>query len=149
MESCIRGVRQAVGDSGQQQRIIQTRYGQGYSLVAEVRCMPTRREPSPVETLPPESWRTPQTNIVPMVGEYKLVTVLCCGLARSDNAPLSLDLQHRRIQRLFDLAAYSIRRYDGYLQPMTGTSLGIVFGYPATQEDHAQRAILAALTLRQ
>ena len=62
---------------------------------------------------------------------------------------MSLDVQHRRMHRLYDLAQHGIRRYDGYLQPLTGTSLRLIFGYPTTQEDHARRAVLAALALCQ
>jgi TolB-like protein/DNA-binding winged helix-turn-helix (wHTH) protein len=42
LEGVIRAVRQAVGDSGQAQGIIQTLYGYGYRFVAEVEERPTR-----------------------------------------------------------------------------------------------------------
>ena len=36
LSSCIRAVRQAVGDTGQAQRVIQTRHGRGFRFVAEI-----------------------------------------------------------------------------------------------------------------
>ena len=150
IESCIRAVRRAVGDSGHEQRIIQTRYGQGYSVTVAVRRLPERHEPHNREMLQPVELGTPQDRVADhaaSAGERKVVTILCCGLAPSDSAPLSLDMQHRRIQHLYNLAQHGIRQYDGYMQPITGASLSIIFGYPVAQEDHAQRAVLAALAL--
>src|SRR6059036_1092503 len=43
LESTIKAVRQAIGDSGRDQRLLQTVYGQGYRLVAAV----TTEEPTP------------------------------------------------------------------------------------------------------
>ena len=37
LESCIKQVRQAVGDSGRRQHVIQTVHGHGYRFIAEVR----------------------------------------------------------------------------------------------------------------
>jgi class 3 adenylate cyclase/DNA-binding winged helix-turn-helix (wHTH) protein/predicted ATPase len=44
LESTIRAVRQAVGDSGKEQRIIQTLYGHGYRFVASVTMPAATRE---------------------------------------------------------------------------------------------------------
>jgi len=40
LESTIKAVRQAIGDSGREQRLIQTVYGQGYRLIAPVEERP-------------------------------------------------------------------------------------------------------------
>ena len=53
LESCLRTVRTSVGDSGQQQSIIQTRRGHGYRFVADVTVEMSRsgteeRAPSPL-----------------------------------------------------------------------------------------------------
>src|SRR5262249_4495652 len=63
LESCLRAVRGAVGDSGQAQRIIQTQRGYGYRFVADVALLPeeTATPPRPPDaaplprTLPPVS----------------------------------------------------------------------------------------------
>jgi DNA-binding winged helix-turn-helix (wHTH) protein len=36
LESAIRGVRRAIGDSGRAQQLIQTRHGHGYRFIADV-----------------------------------------------------------------------------------------------------------------
>ena len=38
LNSCIRAARQAVGDTGQAQRVIHTRHGRGFRFVARSRC---------------------------------------------------------------------------------------------------------------
>ena len=156
VESCIRAVRRAIGDSGHEQRIIQTRYGQGYSLVVAVRGLSEPQTPEINERAlhaDRGALKDGVDTIASTVGEHKVVTILCCGLCDDpsppDGVPLSLEVQHRRMQRLYDLAQHGIRRYDGYLQPLTGASLRLIFGYPTTQEDHARRAVLAALALCQ
>src|SRR5215468_3766635 len=40
IENCLKAIRQAIGDNGQAQRLIETRYGQGYRFVAEVMVSP-------------------------------------------------------------------------------------------------------------
>src|SRR5215471_8995827 len=40
IENCLKAIRQAIGDNGQAQRLIETRYGQGYRFVAEVMASP-------------------------------------------------------------------------------------------------------------
>src|SRR4029450_9625637 len=52
LESCLRGVRLTVGDSGQAQRIIQTQRGYGYRFVADVAPLPDDPSTPP---LPPEA----------------------------------------------------------------------------------------------
>jgi hypothetical protein len=41
-----------------------------------------------------------------------------------------------------------VQRYEGTLQPVLGAHVLAVFGAPVAQEDHAQRAVLAALDLQ-
>src|SRR5262245_56178639 len=52
LESCLRGVRLTVGDSGRAQRIIQTQRGYGYRFVADVALLPDDPSTPP---LPPEA----------------------------------------------------------------------------------------------
>ena len=53
LESCLRTVRTSVGDSGQQQHIIQTRRGHGYRFVADVTVEPSRSGPEERASSPP------------------------------------------------------------------------------------------------
>jgi DNA-binding winged helix-turn-helix (wHTH) protein len=85
------------------------------------------------------------------VGERKLVTVLCCALSPMPGLRelVNLDTLHQRVHALYDLAQQEAQRYGGTIQPVVGERVLIVFGLPAAQEDHAQRAVLAALGLQQ
>jgi class 3 adenylate cyclase/DNA-binding winged helix-turn-helix (wHTH) protein/tetratricopeptide (TPR) repeat protein len=84
------------------------------------------------------------------LGERKLVTVLCAapvtrlvGEAQSD-----ADTWYRQLSRLYTLAQPVVQRYAGMLQPVLGDHIVAVFGVPVAQEDHAERAVLAALALQ-
>src|SRR5262249_56755479 len=59
LESCLRAVRLAVGDSGQAQRLIQTQRGYGYRFVAELAILPDETSPPP---LPPDAAPLPRTS---------------------------------------------------------------------------------------
>jgi class 3 adenylate cyclase/tetratricopeptide (TPR) repeat protein len=85
------------------------------------------------------------------MGERKLVTVLCCTVA---NAPalveaLGLDAAHSLMQAIYSLALDEMQRYDGTIQHVTSNDFVVLFGAPVAQEDHARRAVLAALGLQQ
>ena len=84
-------------------------------------------------------------------GERKLVTVLCGVLASDGVAALDreLDALLPLMQAVHALVRPEVERYEGTLQPMMGTSFLALFGAPVTQEDHARRAVLAALGVQQ
>ncbi len=84
-------------------------------------------------------------------GERKLVTVLCCALHPTPGlrAQGNLDTLHQQLHVLYDLVEHEARRYGGTVQPVVGERVLVVFGLPVAQEDHAQRAVLAALDLQQ
>src|SRR4249920_1346780 len=55
IENCLKAIRHAIGDTGQAQRLIETRYGQGYRFVAAVTLSPdgeAHRASETVVTLP-------------------------------------------------------------------------------------------------
>src|SRR5207247_2016140 len=49
----------------------------------------------------------------------------------------------------FTVAEDVIQRYDGTITQVTGDGFLAMFGAPVAQEDHARRAVLAALELQQ
>lgn len=84
------------------------------------------------------------------VGERKLVTVLCGIL---DHVPcwgekLGLDAMHSLLQTVYELTLAEIKRYTKTIQSITGEGFLALFGAPVAQEDHARRAVLAALGLQ-
>ncbi len=169
LASTIRAVRQAIGDSRREQRLIQTVYGYGYRCMAAVeeQAVP-RLEPTPrpavvtaagADGLPPldaSSEGSPPQAGSPLVLapgspalERKWVTVLCAALAATPagSAPPDPDASYRQLRDLYTCVRVVIQRYGGTMQPVVGDAVLAVFGAPVAQEDHAQRAVLAALAL--
>jgi predicted ATPase/DNA-binding winged helix-turn-helix (wHTH) protein/class 3 adenylate cyclase len=187
LESTIKAVRQAIGDSGRQQRLIQTVYGHGYRFIAAVQEQADLPPPSaaeagasshdaglaPVQDLQPlvrlspiqgvtgyakagatphvtaDERPAPRDTSIP-AGEWKQVTVLCCGLveAQMESGPEEPERRHDQMHMLYTLARDAVQRYGGTLRPVAGEYLLAVFGAPLAQEDHAQHAVLAALELQ-
>jgi DNA-binding winged helix-turn-helix (wHTH) protein len=150
LESTLREVRRVIGDSGRAQQMIQTQYGFGYRFVAPVTVRPdgmSEREAQPAPA--PARLDTDPTRLSP--GERKLVTLLCCGLGDVPQAdmPQELDTLHARMREVSGLAQQEVHRYGGTMQAVTGAHLLAIFGAPVAQEDHAVRAVLAALGLHQ
>ena len=84
-------------------------------------------------------------------GEYKPISVLCGGLRNAAvlAAGLGPEGLYRVVQTVVVLAHEVIRAYGGTLTQQAPEGLTAVFGVPVAQEDHARRAVLAALDLRQ
>jgi DNA-binding winged helix-turn-helix (wHTH) protein len=147
----IAAVRRGVGDSRDTQRVIQTLHGQGYRFVAEVvEEAPFEATPGPIPTphqleiQPTSPWGT-------AVGERKLVTVLCCRWAPmpSPAGHLDLDNWHEWLQAVEACVRDVVQPFGGLLQPPAHDGAEVVCGAPVAQEDHASRAVLAALALQQ
>jgi len=162
LESVIKAVRQAIGDSGRSQRLVQTVYGQGYRFVAAVTTADQAPPDPPAmlalartctagsperEALTTTGAREPGGPVAP--GEWKLVTVVCCALAAlPPGATPELETQYRQWRALYGWAREAVQRYGGTLQPFAGDQIIAIFGAPLAQEEHAQRAVLAALALQ-
>ncbi len=167
LESTLAAVRRALGGSGRDHPYIQTLHGHGYRFVAAVEeytdpLPDAAREPSlpvararPVFPLPSgEGGGEGEGIIIPSLvsldaGERKLVTVLCCALSPTREMLVNLDTPHQQVHALYDLVQHEAQQYGGSIQPVVGERVLVVFGLPAAQEDHAQRAVLAALGLQQ
>jgi DNA-binding winged helix-turn-helix (wHTH) protein len=163
----IMALRQALGDSGKSQQVIRTVRGRGYRFVvpvAEQESTP-RVEPPHREGLAAEEASVREPTRLSTIsaaeascagapfadGEYKLVTALCCALAGASAlvARLGPEVLYRRMQAVFELVQGTLREYEGTLIHQAGEGFTAVFGAPVAQEDHAWRAVLAALTLHQ
>jgi DNA-binding winged helix-turn-helix (wHTH) protein/class 3 adenylate cyclase len=82
-------------------------------------------------------------------GEWKLVTVLCGAVAEvSAEASPEPERHYRQVRALSTLARDAVQQYGGTLYPVVGECIIAIFGAPIAQEDHAQRAVLAALDLQ-
>ncbi|HKH46709.1 MAG TPA: adenylate/guanylate cyclase domain-containing protein [Thermoanaerobaculia bacterium] len=83
-------------------------------------------------------------------GERKQVTVLFCDLVGSTALAerLGPEVMHLLLNRFFELALGEVHRYEGTINQFLGDGLMALFGAPIAHEDHARRAVLAALGLQ-
>jgi DNA-binding winged helix-turn-helix (wHTH) protein/tetratricopeptide (TPR) repeat protein len=150
LTTCIREIRHVLGDDAMAPRYIATVHRQGYRFIAPVTVGATPSPPVPAAPPPPEVLPAAPTPAL-LAEEYKLVTVLCGapGAAAALAARLGAEQWYRVLQQVLRLAQEVLQRYDGTLLPPTSAGFTAVFGAPVAQEDHARRAVLAALELRQ
>jgi class 3 adenylate cyclase/tetratricopeptide (TPR) repeat protein len=80
-------------------------------------------------------------------GERKHVSVLFCDIVRSSAlaAELGPEEFHLVIDRFFRAALAEVHRYEGTINQFLGDGFMALFGAPIAHEDHARRAVLAAL----
>lgn len=84
-------------------------------------------------------------------GERKLVTVLFADIADSSALAQELDAEklHLLMDRVLQLAADAVHRYEGTVNSYLGDGMMALFGAPIALEDHAVRAVHAALTIQE
>jgi class 3 adenylate cyclase len=80
-------------------------------------------------------------------GERKQVSVLFCDIVASSAlaAELGPEEFHLVIDRFFRAALAEVHRYEGTINQFLGDGFMALFGAPIAHEDHARRAVLAAL----
>jgi class 3 adenylate cyclase/tetratricopeptide (TPR) repeat protein len=80
-------------------------------------------------------------------GERKQVTVLFCDLVGSSDlaAEPGPEEAHAVADRFLRVALAEVRRYEGSINQVRRDGFTALFGAPIGQEDHARRAVLAAL----
>ena len=82
-------------------------------------------------------------------GERKQVTVLFCDLVDSTVLAerLGPEAMHALLNRFFELSLQEVHRFEGTVNQFLGDGFMALFGAPIAYEDHAPRAVLAALGL--
>jgi class 3 adenylate cyclase/DNA-binding winged helix-turn-helix (wHTH) protein len=93
----------------------------------------------------------PLSLTMPLNVEHKQVTVLCGALAEASAlaSRLGPEAMYHLMHNVLALAQETVQRYGGTLLQVSGEGFLALFGAPVAQEDHARRAVLAALDLRQ
>jgi class 3 adenylate cyclase len=83
-------------------------------------------------------------------GERKTVTALFADIKDSTEMMRDLDPEEARavIDPALKLMIEAVHRYDGYVVQSTGDGIFALFGAPVAHEDHPQRALHAALAMR-
>jgi class 3 adenylate cyclase/tetratricopeptide (TPR) repeat protein len=117
---------------------------------------PTPPEPARDQERAPLSY-TPRhlaekilTSRAALTGERKQVTVLFCDLANSTVLAerLGPEAMHTLLNQFFELALSEVHRYEGTINQFLGDGFMALFGAPIAHEDHARRAVLAAVSIR-
>jgi class 3 adenylate cyclase len=82
--------------------------------------------------------------------ERRVVTILFADVAGSTAMGDALDPEDVRIllRRYYDVARETVTEHGGILEKFIGDAVVAVFGLPHTHDDDPQRALAAALTLR-
>jgi class 3 adenylate cyclase len=82
--------------------------------------------------------------------ERRVVTILFADVAGSTALGDTLDPEDVRVllRRYYDLARETVTEHGGILEKFIGDAVVAVFGFPHTHDDDPQRAMAAALTLR-
>ena len=83
-------------------------------------------------------------------GERKTVTVMFCDIVNSTSVAVSIgpEAMHRLLDTFFEAALGEVHRYEGTINQFLGDGFMALFGAPLAHEDHARRAVMAALAIR-
>ena len=152
LDSCLKEARQAVGDTGRTQRVIATQHGLGYRFLAPLERHHTPiAAPTPQALIPPPLAAVYSPSPAGLLGAYKTVTVVVCQLpaAALDPTRHAAETWHHQRQTVLALAQETVAPYDGTVQDLPDGGVLVLFGAPVAQEDHAERAVRAALELSQ
>jgi class 3 adenylate cyclase/DNA-binding winged helix-turn-helix (wHTH) protein len=163
---CVVKARQAADDGGVTQRVIRTVHGHGYRFIAAVApgqphvasaVVPPVPQPliseqaSPILDVPEPSAHIPEPGHSLPEGERKQATVLSVGIKGIPALAQALDPEVFPVvlRQLFDLMGVEVQRVEGRVSLVTGDALRAVFGDILAHEDHAVRALHAALGILQ
>ena len=82
-------------------------------------------------------------------GERKTVTMLFADIKGPMDLIEDLDPEEARaiVDPALKLMMEAVQRYGGYVAQSTGDGIFALFGAPVAHEDHARRALLAALSI--
>jgi class 3 adenylate cyclase/tetratricopeptide (TPR) repeat protein len=108
---------------------------------------PAARFASPQSYTPPHLAEKILTSRTALEGERKQVTVLFADVSGFTSISEKLDPEevHQLMNRAFALMLGEVHRYEGTINQFLGDGVMALFGAPIAREDHAQRAVHAAL----
>src|SRR5262252_2702111 len=84
------------------------------------------------------------------VGERRYLTVMFCDLVGSTGISAQLDAEEWRdlVSAYLDAASTAVTEMGGHVAKKLGDGLMVLFGYPVAQENDAERAARAALSIQ-
>ena len=98
----------------------------------------------------PSAAKPTETPIAETVGERRHITVLFCDLVGSTSISAGLDAEDWRdlVGAYLDAASAAVTEMGGHVAKKLGDGLMALFGYPVAQENDAERAARAALSIQ-
>jgi class 3 adenylate cyclase len=110
----------------------------------------TEPERAPLSYTPKHLAEKILTSRSALEGERKQVTVLFADVSGFTAISARLDPEevHQLINRAFALILGEVHRYEGTINQFLGDGVMALFGAPIAHEDHAQRAVHAALGMQ-
>jgi class 3 adenylate cyclase/tetratricopeptide (TPR) repeat protein len=120
-------------------------------------ALATSALPTPPQADSPRSYTPPHladkilTSASALTGERKQVTVHFVDISGFTSLSERLDPEavHATMAETFDLLLEAVHRYEGTVNQFLGDGIMALFGAPIAHEDHAQRAVHAALAIRE
>ena len=115
--------------------------------IAALRNDASPQVPSPARSSAPTPTAAP---VAEAVGERRYLTVMFCDLVGSTGISAQLDPEEWRdlVGSYLDAASEAVTEMGGYVAKKLGDGLMALFGYPAAQENDAERAARAALSIQ-
>jgi class 3 adenylate cyclase/predicted ATPase len=112
---------------------------------ASVRTPPVAAAPSR-----PSATTLTSAPVAEAVGERRHVTVMFCDLVGSTSISAGLDAEDWRdlVGAYLDAASAAVIEMGGHVAKKLGDGLMALFGYPVAQENDAERAVRAALSIQ-
>ena len=105
---------------------------------------------APVATYGPELTPLPISATAEATGERRYLTVMFCDLVGSTSISAQLDAEEWRdlVGAYLDAATAAVKEMGGHVAKKLGDGLMVLFGYPVAQENDAERAARAALSIQ-
>jgi class 3 adenylate cyclase/energy-coupling factor transporter ATP-binding protein EcfA2 len=157
VENTLKAARQAVGDNGRTQTIIQTLRGVGYRIVASVMAdfetpavdQPQERFEHAIKQEPGSPDEASFIRPHRSVAERRQLTVLLCDMVDPTalSSQMALEDYLDVIQVYQSTCAAVIQDLEGHIAQYHGEGFVAYFGYPMAHEDDAHRAIRAGLAV--
>jgi DNA-binding winged helix-turn-helix (wHTH) protein/predicted ATPase len=144
----INAARTAIGDSGQEQRLIRTLPRKGVRFIGLVR--EGREFVAAIATAPAvfDSQTTTTPRDKAARAERRQLTVASCELLLgAGGGRIDPEDLHDIIQDYYGCVRETARRHDGLATHTHGNTASLHFGYPQAHEDDAERAVRAGLEL--
>src|SRR5262249_7131661 len=118
--------------------------------IAALRADTVTAASATAETARPSAATPTETPIAETVGERRHITVLFCDLVGSTSISAKLDAEDWRdlVRAYLDVASAGVTEMGGHVAKKLGDGLMALFGYPVAQENDAERAARAALSIQ-